>query len=413
MTLTKREILKDVQVTHLFEKSWNTNKRWLVHRGGTRSSKTTTIVQQVISWLFFGYIREGQYIPEGSVAIVRKYRSTLKATVMRDFEIMLDELGLKHHLDINRTDRTFRYGLRWVEFIGADDEQKLRGFKANITWLNEANELSWNTEVRQLRYRTVDLIIIDFNPSDPYVWINEELEQKRMITKGDVDLLISTYKDNPYLERYQVEEIEYTKEEDLDYWRVYGLGEYGRILGLIYENAKVVPKMPRNLKRRAKGMDFGYRNSPTTLIECGIQNEKDLYIDEYFYLTGMKGNDIALTFKALNIKRKEAIYADSSNWRLIEELQDRKFNVIGVDKGPGSVEYGIQLVNQYNLFITQRSINVIRERLKYRYKTAKDGTPTGVPIKSFDHTWDAIRYYAMNNLKPIRRIRKTIRGGTA
>ncbi len=373
----------------------------------------------LISWLFFGYIREGQYIPEGNAAVVRKYKSTLKATVMRDFTLMLDELGLKQYVKINLTDRTFTYGKRWVEFIGADDEQKLRGYTAKILYMNEANELDYHNEVRQLRYRTEDLILIDFNPSDPYVWINEELEQKRAKTKGDVDVIVSTYRDNPYLHKYQVDEIEYTKEEDINYWKVYGLGEYGSILGLVFENATIVPDMPRSLRNRAFAMDFGYRNDPTTLIECGLQNERDLYIDEYFYLRGMKGRDIALTLRSLGINSTRRIFADSSEPLLIDEMKDRGFKFIPAIKGPGSVDYGIQLVNQYNIHITESSINVIRERLKYRYKTVtktspkETGTPTNVPVDAFNHTWDAVRYYGEMNLKPLRPIRSGIRGGVA
>jgi phage terminase large subunit len=412
MTLQAQEILKDVSVTPVFEKNWNSGGRWVVNRGGTRSSKTTTLVQILISWLFFGYIRDGHYIPEGNAAVVRQYKSTLKATVMRDFELMLDYLDLKKYIDINRTDRTFRYGKRWVEFVGADDEQKLRGFKAKITWLNEANELTWKKEVFQLRVRTEEVIFVDFNPSDPYVWINEELEQKRAHTKGDVDVILSTYKDNASLNKLQIAEIESTKDEDLNYWKVYGLGEYGAILGLIIENATVVKSMPSNLRKRAFCMDFGYTNDPTTLLECGLQNKKDLYVDEYFYLKGMKGNDIGITLSALGVPFNAPIYADSSEPRLIDEMNDRGFYFIGAEKGPDSVSYGLQLLNQYNIFITERSINCIRERLKYRYKTdKKTGVPLRKPVDAFNHTWDAIRYYSIMNLKPFRPVPGTFRGG--
>lgn len=411
--MSARKNLKDIRVSYLFPKVWNSKKPWLVLRGGTRSSKTVSVAQCVILWLFTGEIRNGQKIPSGTCAVVRKHKSTIKATVMRDFESQLNTLGLMGYLDVNKTNRTYKFGDRMVEFVGADDEQKLRGFKSNITWLNEANELNWDKEVRQLRYRTSDLMIIDFNPSDPYVWINEELEQKRALTKKDVDIIVSTYKDNPFLERHQISEIEYTEEEDLNYWKVYGLGLYGEVKGLVFPKAEIITKMPTRLKHRAKAMDFGYITDPTTLIDCGTQNGRDLFLDEIFYLKGMTGQDIVTTFRGLGIRRGEPIVADSAEWRLIDDLKSAKFNVIGAEKGPGSVDYGVQLVNQYNLFITERSVNMIRERLKYRYKTNSDGTSTGVPIKGFDHTLDPIRYYATYFLKPRRPIRRSLRGGVA
>jgi len=86
-----------------------------------------------------------------------------------------------------------------VEFFGADNEQKLRGSTRNILYCNEANELAWDLEFFQLMIRTTDKIIIDFNPDDEDIWINTELEQKRSIEVGDVEVIVSTYKDNPFL----------------------------------------------------------------------------------------------------------------------------------------------------------------------------------------------------------------------
>jgi len=110
-----------------------------------------------------------------------------------------------------------------VEFIGADDEQKLRGGKRDILYCNEANELSYDQEFFQLLIRTSYKVFIDFNPDNEYVWINTELEQKRKFDEDDVEVIVSTYKDNPFLPEAQVKEIERLEKTNPRYWQVYGL----------------------------------------------------------------------------------------------------------------------------------------------------------------------------------------------
>jgi phage terminase large subunit len=86
-----------------------------------------------------------------------------------------------------------------VEFIGADDQQKLRGAKRTFLYCNEANELNYKKEFFQLLIRTQRKTFIDFNPDDETVRINTEIEQKRKLKNRDVKVIISTYKDNPFL----------------------------------------------------------------------------------------------------------------------------------------------------------------------------------------------------------------------
>ena len=211
--------------TGTFNRNWISEKRIVINRGGTRSGKTFSICQQIAMWLMTGQIRDGQIIEKGTASIVRKNKTTVTATVLRDFEYILKEYGYYQHVTHNKTNRTYSFDGRMVEMFGADDEQKLRGYKSDILYVNEANELNYHKEFLQLRLRTKELIIIDFNPSDPYTWIKTELEDKRAHIKGDVETIVSTYKDNSTLTDQQIAEIEYLKETDPTLWHVYGLGE--------------------------------------------------------------------------------------------------------------------------------------------------------------------------------------------
>ena len=112
-----------------------------------------------------------------------------------------------------------------MEFIGIDDPQKARGPRRKILYCNEANELDYE-DFRQLIMRTEYRAFLDFNPDDEDVWINTELEQKRALAKKDVDVIVSTYRDNPFLDMNIVEELEALRDSDPVYWNVYGEGQY-------------------------------------------------------------------------------------------------------------------------------------------------------------------------------------------
>ena len=394
-------LLTDLKVTRVFLQNWHCphDKRWVVNRGGTRSSKTTSICQQAAVWLLTGFFREGQCIPKGNLAVVRKHMTTLQATVVRDFEQVLLDAGLMKFVERNKLLRQYRVGDRMVEFVGADDEQKMRGFKATIAWLNEGNELAWEREVMQIRLRTERVLVVDFNPSDPYIWVNENLEMDRAVRRGDVEVIVSTYLDNGYLTAEQRAEIEELRGSAN--WNVYGLGEYGEVHGLVFPSVTVVDEMPQDLKHRGFGMDFGYSNGITTLIEGGLLNEKDVYLDQWFYQTGMKPEQMAATMLNDGVGRLP-VAADAAGEWAIDHLKQRGLNIFPAKKGPDSVMYGIELLNSQNLHITKRSVDMLRERLKYTFRTDNNGRILNIPIDAFNHTWDAARYWAITYLKPRR-----------
>jgi phage terminase large subunit len=158
-------------------------------------------------------------------------------------------------------------------------------------YCNEGNELAYTKEFYQLLVRTAVVALIDLNPSDPDIWVNTELEQKRAQIKKDVIVLVSTYKDNAFLSRAQVEEIEYTKQIDLELRKVYGLGQYGRVTGTVFTNWSVIPEIPKDAARLIDGLDFGFTNDPTALVRI-YKHNKALIMDCPIYETGLTNIDI-------------------------------------------------------------------------------------------------------------------------
>ena len=386
-----------MEVTPVFTRNRATDKKIVVNRGGTRSSKTYSIAQLCALWLITGEIGKGNYIHKGVWSTVRKHQTTLDKTVVRDFEEILqneDWYGLVSH---NKTKKTYSYKGRLVEFFGADDQQKLRGAKRNILYCNEANELEYRQEFFQLLMRTTDKIFIDFNPDDEDIWINTELEQKRTNDKGDVETIVSTYKDNTFLPESLVEEIEYLQQTDPEFWKIYGLGEYGNITGLIYENVTFIPAIPDNAKFVCYGLDFGFTNDPTAVIEIW-KHDKDIYLNEMIYENGLTNEDIANRLKELGVTRQQEVICDSAEPKSIEEIYRQGINSKPAKKGPDSIKNGIDILKRYNINVTNNSTNLRKEFRSYKWAVDRTGNSTGKPIDKFNHAMDAVRYGAIIHL---------------
>lgn len=386
-----------MEVTPVFTRNRATDKKIVVNRGGTRSSKTYSIAQLCALWLITGECGKGNYIHKGVWSTVRKHQTTLEKTVVRDFEEILqneDWYGLVSH---NKTKKTYSYKGRLVEFFGADDQQKLRGAKRNILYCNEANELEYRQEFFQLLMRTTDKIFIDFNPDDEDIWINTELEQKRTNDKGDVETIVSTYKDNTFLPDSLVDEIEYLQQTDPEFWKIYGLGEYGNITGLIYENVTFIPSIPDNAKFVCYGLDFGFTNDPTAVIEIW-KHDKDIYLNEMIYENGLTNEDIANRLKELGVTRQQEVICDSAEPKSIEELYRQGINSKPAKKGADSIKNGIDILKRYKINVTNNSTNLRKEFRSYKWAVDRTGNSTGKPIDKFNHAMDAVRYGAIIHL---------------
>lgn len=401
-----------LDTTPVFTKNFASTKKIKVNRGGTRSSKTRSIAQISIFWLFTGSISKlgedengkliTRKIPEGVWSTVRKYSTTLDATVIRDFEEELEKQNLYGALKHNKTKRTYQYGKRMVEFFGADDEKKLRGAKRNILYCNEANELEFKTQFFQLLIRTEDDVFLDFNPDDENVWINTELEQKRFFEMGDVDVIVSTYKDNTFLPESLIREIEYLEKTDPEFWKIYGLGEYGKIFGLIFPDYNIVESIPKDAEGKitatfiANGGDFGFTNDPTAIVEV-YKQDGELWINELVYERKLTNPMIAQRMKDLKIDNKETVF-DSAEPKSIAELQNLGCYIESAEKGKDSILNSIDILKRYKLNITANSVNLIKEFRTYKWLLNKKADGINKPVDYNNHAIDALRYVASNKL---------------
>jgi phage terminase large subunit len=401
----------ELKYTPVFERNWNADTAIVVNRGGTRSSKSYSICQQLFIWLLTGQITKDKWIPNGVASIVRKFGATLERTILRDFKEIVEQFGYTEMLVYNITKREFTFkdksGTRIVEFFGADDQQKIRGSKRNILYCNEANELNWDKEFFQLKMRTTDKIIIDFNPDNEFVWIKTELEDKKDLIKdnglpviaGGCELIISTYKDNPFLEPLIVSQIEAMKYEDPVKWRVYGEGGYGVTEGMVFSRYDICNKIPDGAKHLGYGLDFGYSNDPSVLVSGWLSDNK-LYLKEIFRKHGMTNQDIDLELNLHGISKRDEIYADSAEPKSVEELRRKGWAIQGVTKGRDSIRVGIDIMKRYEMMIHFESEELMKEVRGYRWEMDRDGrtiTPER-PKGGEDHGLDSARYLCLAKL---------------
>ena len=309
---------------------------------------------------------------------------------MRDFFDILKEHNLYSETFHNKSSGEYRLNGNLIEFISLDQPQKVRGRKRDLLFINEANELFWE-DWQQLVFRTTGRIILDYNPSDEFHWIYEKVK-----TRDDADFFITTYKDNRFLPKSIIAEIERLKDTDENYWRVYGLGEVGKSVATIFR-VSLTDLVPENAKHIGYGMDFGYTNDPTTLVSIFI-HDTNMYVHEKIYRTGMTNRDIANELQRLGVGRREEIYADSAEPKSIEEIYRMGWNIKPAAKGRDSVNIGIDMLKRYNIQVTKTSTNTIKEFRNYKWKEDKNGNVLNDPVDMFNHSIDACRYLVFNKL---------------
>jgi len=355
----------------------NSKAKIQVHQGGTRSGKTYSILTALIE---LAYKNQGLVI-----TICRKTFPALRATAMRDFFEILNREQLYSPDLHNKSDATYQLFGNLIEFISIDQPQKVRGRKRDVLFVNEANEISLE-DWRQLLLRTTGRTIIDYNPSDEFHWIYDEV-----IPREDADFFQTTYKDNPFLPESVLLEIERFREADENFWRVYGLGERGASRATIFTHWKEIDQIPNEFKPMNYGIDFGYTADPTAIVRVYTDGH-GFAIDELCYAPRLTNSDISKVLRDNSVNRQDVIICDSAEPKSIDEIHAHGFNTHGARKGRDSVKNGIQFLHSRPLLVTSRSVNLIKELRNYKWKEDKNGKQLNEPVDEFNHAIDAMRY---------------------
>ena len=376
------------KTTRIYEdnaSAWQSGKRRAINEGGTYSSKTWSILQLLD--LVAIYAKANLII-----SIVSESLPHLRKGAIRDFQaIMGDAFDDTRY---NKTEHiyTFQGGSK-IEFFGADESGKVRGPRRDILFINEANNVPWET-ARGLDVRTRRFTIIDFNPVAEF-WAHEH-----WIGKPENAYIHSTYRDAlDVVPQEIIDNILATGKDDPNWANVYLEGKIGKIEGLVYPFFEQVDILPSG--DIFYGLDFGYSNDPTALTANIIIGER-LYSQELIFEKGLTNDAIAYRMAELGVRKNyDEIFADSAEPKSIEEIHQHGFNIKGAPKGQGSVEYGHQRVRQYKQFWTKDSVNGIKEQRNFRYIPDKDGKLTNKTMHNFSHCMDSRRYAIMGKVEPI------------
>jgi len=304
---------------------------------------------------------------------------------MRDFFEILNNEDVYNPDLHNKSDATYQLWGNMVEFISIDQPQKVRGRKRDVLFINEANEINLE-DWRQLLLRTTGRVLLDYNPSDEFHWIYEEV-----IPREDAEFFRTTYKDNPFLPESVVMEIERFKTADENFWKVYGLGERGTSQATIFTHWKEINQIPNEYKLLNIGLDFGYTNDPTAIVRVYTDGH-GFAVDEICYATRLTNSDIAKVLRDNQVDRSDVVICDSAEPKSIDEIHAHGFNTHGARKGKDSVKNGIQFLHSRPLLVTARSVNLIRELRNYKWKEDKNGKQLNEPVDKFNHAIDAMRY---------------------
>lgn len=374
-----------MKVTSVFSRNleaYNTGKRVIVNKGSTRSSKTWSTLQLLY------IIAELSERPR-LISVVSESMPHLKKGCIRDFENMLRLEGKWCTKDWNATDKIYKINNSQIEFFSADQPGKVHGPSRDILYINECINIAYET-YRQLAIRTTESIFLDYNPCFEF-WVDE-----KVLPRDQATLIHSTYRDNEYLSLAQVQEIE-SNQSDADWWRVYGLGQTGSKVGLIMQNWDIVPALPQSPKSRWIGIDFGFTNDPTAIVDVRLA-EGELWINELLYARGYDNMMIANYLSNCHVPQHTAIVADSAEPKSIAEIRSKGWRVEAAKKGRDSILAGLSVINRYQKHLTQTSVNLIKEYRNYRWQTNELGNASNVPIDRFNHSIDAQRYVALNKL---------------
>ena len=382
---------------------WNFKGRYRVCKGSRASKKSKTMGLEIIHNMM-------KY-PLANTLVVRKTFRTLKDSCYTELKWAANRLGVAHlwNFTVSPLEATYIPTGQKIYFRGLDDPLKVTSISVDTgvlcwLWIEEAYEISSEADFNMLdesiRGKTPDglwkQVTLTLNPWNEHHWI-----KKRFFDAApDPDILAMTtnYMCNEWLDKNDLALFERMKRDNPRRYRVAGLGDWGIVDGLIYENWEEREFDIDEVRRKPGvhsvfGLDFGYTNDPTALF-CGLldRENRTLYVFDEMYEKGMSNERIARKVVEMGYS-KERITADSAEPKSIDRLRELGlYHIRAARKGKDSISNGIDFLQDYHFVIHPRCVNFLTEISNYTWDTDKLGNKVGKPIDDFNHLMDAMRY---------------------
>ena len=406
-----------------YKSFWNFKGRYKVVKGSRASKKSKTTAL----WIIYNMMK----YKNANTLVVRKVFRTLKDSCYSDLRWAINRFQVQDYWEFKESplEITYKPTGQKILFRGFDDPLKITSISVSVgslcwCWIEEAYELTDETAFNMLDESIRGVveeplfkqIIISFNPWNERHWL-----KSRFFDKVDDNILALTtnYLCNEWLDDADKKLFEDMKKNNPRRYQVAGLGNWGIVDGLVYENWQELEFDWReilNKRQKAKavfGLDFGYTNDPAAFF-CGIldQEQKEIYVFDEIYQKGMQNTAIYNNIEKLGFK-KEIIVADSAEPKSIDHLKGLGlYRIKASKKGKDSINAGIQFIQDFKIFIHPRCVNFLTEISNYAWDKDKFGKAVNKPIDDFNHLMDAMRYaledYMKNN--SVRTIDRNVLG---
>lgn len=378
---------------------WKSRVRYLVVKGSRASKKSKTTALRFIYNLM-------KY-DKSNLLVIRKTYRTLKDSCWTDLKWATQRLEVADKWDfkLSPLEATYLPTGQKILFRGLDDPLKVTSITVEYgylcwAWLEEAYEVMDESDFDVIDESIRGEIplnlwkqwVITFNPWNDRHW----LKSRFFDAKDDPDILALTtnYKCNEWLDKSDLDLFERMKKNNPRRYQVAGLGQWGVVEGLIYENYEPRKFELKDIKDCVTvcGLDFGYTNDPTAFF-MGFYDEsnKELYVWDEFYEKGLTNRKIYQRITSMGYG-KEKIIADSAEPKSIDELREFGLRVRGAKKGRDSINNGVQFIQDLKIIIHPRCVNFMTEISNYVWDKDKFGKTLNQPVDDFNHLMDAMRY---------------------
>ena len=378
---------RDIQVTPVFEKNFNSVAKIPVNRGGARSSKSYSLAQ-----LFVQRFTSQQ---NKKILVARKtFKSCVETCKKLIYGLLKDYDYFRYCETRDWGDLYYKPTNSFFRFSGALDVEKIKSTEWNYEWLEEANEFTYyDYDILKMRLSAPTVpgernqIFLSLNPESAFSWIKTQV----LDVDPNAEDIPSSFMDNPFLDDDYIQNVILPLKRHPTKWRVFGLGEWGVLEHSIYPNWNTVQpnNWPQSFDDTIYGLDFGF-NVESGLVELNFKDGV-VYERELLYDSGLTNSDLIKRAKSMIPEHKRSCYlfADSAEPDRIQEFCSAGFNCHPADK---SVKVGIDHVMSCDVRIHAESTNLIKEKRGYSWKMDKEGKPLDEPIKWQDHLVDAERY---------------------
>lgn len=384
---------------------WRWKGRYRVCKGSRASKKSKTAAL----W----YIVNMMKYPDANLLVVRKVFRTLKDSCFTELKWAIHRLGVDEFWDVKESPLEMTYLPTWqkIYFRGLDDPLKVTSITVEHgylcwMWIEEVYEIGNENDFNMLdesirgaippETKLFKQITLTFNPWNEHHWI-----KARFFDKPDDETLAMTtnYLCNEWLDEADRKVFETMKKNNPRRYRVAGLGDWGIVEGLIFENWEEKAFNIDEIRRMSSvksvfGLDFGYTNDPSALF-CGLidVSAKTIWVFDEMYKKGMSNEAIYAEVASMGYA-KEKIRADSAEPKSIDRLYDLGLSHIHrARKGKDSINNGIDFIQNFHIIVHPRCVNFITEISNYTWDTdTKTGKYLNKPIDDFNHLMDAMRY---------------------